>query len=246
MIRTIHCDSLPELVTIETSTICNLKCPMCSLSIDTDCHRPAYLHADTIDRIKEVIKNANQLQLHGIGEPFLSDGFFECLKHISDAPGSWSIVNSNFLLVNEDIVSRLLASNLKEICMSVDSFNRDTYKKIRRGGNLTKLISNINLFISNRNRLQRSFPILTSNMTLMRSNIDQICHFIETSISLGISATKTWPMNDYGPNNARYKKDDFDYDFELPHGFKEHYNHRIDEAIEFANKRQYRFEFVKL
>lgn len=246
MSHNIHSNILPELVTIETSTICNLKCPMCSLSIETDCHRPAYISKNTIEKIKDVITNATQLQLHGIGEPFLSEGFFECLKYISSNPNSWSVVNSNFLLVNEEVVSKLLCSNLKEVCISIDSFDRDTYKKIRRGGNLVKLISNINLFISNRNKLQKTFPILTSNMTLMRSNIDQICHFIDTSISLGISATKTWPMNDYGPNNAKYKKEDFDYDFELPYTFKEHYNQKIDEAIEFANKKQYRFESVKL
>ena len=234
--------TLPTHITLETTTICNLKCPMCTISLGRPSVRPYYLSEDIVRKLSPAIKISKSLQFSGIGEPLLSQSLFKCLELIP--PDCYSHFNSNFLLLTPEICQKLIESNLTEINISMDAGTESTYKKIR-SNDFKKLIDNIILFHKMRKDMKKDYPLLTNNMTLMRSNIDELCEFIDLSISMGIFSSSTWPLNDFGKEgNSELNTETYNYTSELPYEFKDYYNKKINEAKLYAESKHYKFHYI--
>jgi MoaA/NifB/PqqE/SkfB family radical SAM enzyme len=59
-----------------------------------------------------------------------SDAALDLIKYASDL-GSGTVLASNAYLIDEDMAKRIADSGLKEICISLDSFNEDTHDYLR-------------------------------------------------------------------------------------------------------------------
>lgn len=209
---------------IETSSKCNLKCPMCPQSLDSE----GEVRRNNFDEkfTKELVKyfpSLTALQLHGIGEPLLSNIFWELIEYIDEK--TWASVNTNLTILDDEKISKLVFSELKCINISIDAANENTYKNIR-GWDWQKLLSNIRKLVDFRNenswlKFPRESLSIRTNMTLMKENIDQIIDFMDLMIGdIGCDGVEVWPMNDYGKVvNGNYKQItelgwDFDYNYQ--------------------------------
>lgn len=231
----------PSTLIIETSSVCDLKCVMCPHSGKIFPRNKIFLPDLIIDKIQKYVENAKCIQLHGIGEPLLSPSFWEVLQYISEDCRSG--VNSNFLNVPETKMYDLVNSNLKHLCISIDSPDIDTYFKIR-GDDLNKVIANIRK-LNNIMKNEKSSFVVTLNMTLMRENITQLGMGLDLCKELDCFGLDTWPMNNSIPEEMEKNVNGwkFNYVEQSPYGFKDMYNESIKTAIVYAEKIQKGFTY---
>ncbi len=158
--------STPVILSLETTSACNLRCVMCAHAYG-EVHRPKHLDDGLVSKLKHLLKRANHIQLHGIGEPTNSPAFWRLL---GDLPPPQQIcdssINTNFAVIDEERLSKLLDSNLKVINVSLDAGTEATYQKIR-GFSFNVVVGNIERLLTGRRARGQAFPLVYMNMTLM-------------------------------------------------------------------------------
>ena len=191
--------STPPTMTVESSSWCNLRCVMCPHAIN-DVHRPKHIETELVERLEKFIRQSKSIKLHGIGEPLASRAFWYNLSLLPTE--GHSEVNTNFTLLDEQKLKGLVDSRLKLVNVSLDAARSETYRKIR-GYSFEKVIDNVRRFLAERNAHGKKFPLLYMNMTLMRSNIEEVTEFIELAASLGADAVFFGHLNRWTEREMR-------------------------------------------
>lgn len=183
--------STPKMLTLESSSRCNLRCVMCPHAINA-VDRPKHMDSSLMPRLERFIRQSDSVQLHGIGEPLASPAFWDSLNYIPES--CESSINTNLTVLDEKRLAKLVASQLKVINVSLDAARPETYKKIR-GFSFEEVTGNIRRFVAARQAAGKAFPHLYMNMTLMRSNIEEVLEFIELASSMGADRIYFWHLN---------------------------------------------------
>jgi len=205
--------NLPVLLTIESTSICNLHCVMCPQGIGA-VRRPKHLPEQIVTKLSEATSVASVAQLHGIGEPLASPAFWRLLEGDAFHHDAELSINTNLTLLNDHRLALLLEAKAKlAINISLDAATEQTYRRIR-GADFDQVIANIARLRASRGSRKR--PVIYMNMTLMRENIEEAPMFVELAHRLNVDAVCFWQLNHW-PNKemARYKSDQegwhFDY-----------------------------------
>lgn len=129
---------LPSKLFVETTTRCNLACPMCAKQ--AGCAGPASGNLDPalFAALEPVLPHTGSLVLNGIGEPLLHprlDSFIARAKKAMPA-AAWVGFQSNGLLLTEKRASSLIAAGLDTLCLSLDAVSPELFRRVRGGGDL--------------------------------------------------------------------------------------------------------------
>ena len=229
--------STPVMVTLETSSICNLRCVMCPHSIGA-VERPKHLEEALAEKVSGFLGRAKSVQLHGIGEPLASPAFWSVLERLPE--GCDASINTNLTLLDERRLSRLVASNIGLINVSVDAATAETYGKIR-GHAFEELTRNVKRLIAARADAGKSRPLVYLNMTLMRANIEEAPAFVELAADLGADAACFWHLNRWPDDEmARYRTEKGEWVFDYAaEGLWDHpalSNRCLREAVEVGRR----------
>jgi MoaA/NifB/PqqE/SkfB family radical SAM enzyme len=202
----------PDVLTIESTAICNLRCVMCPQSVGR-VKRPKHMSGGLEEKLAPFIAGAGHIQLHGIGEPTASNAFWRLLDMLPQGP--IGDVNSNFTILNDARLEGLAHSRLETIHVSLDAARSGTYRRIR-GFDLDTVLRNIRRFLERRNAAGRATPRLLMNMTLMRANIEEVVEFVELAHRLGADGVEMWQLNFLGDAEAsiyRHERDGWTFDY---------------------------------
>ena len=226
--------SSPRMLTIETTSRCNLRCVMCPHGINA-VDRPKHMDESLANKLSSFINQAKHIQLHGIGEPLNSPSFWEMIKLIPD--GCDASINTNLTTPDENKLKRLADSNILIINLSIDAATPETYKKIR-GANLDICLNNLNTLVKQVKKKSSNKRIYI-NMTLMKSNIDEVKLFIDLAKEYQVDGVWLWHLNRWSEDEMkRYVVDRegwrFEYSKEGLWNYPELSNQRIREAFEYA------------
>jgi MoaA/NifB/PqqE/SkfB family radical SAM enzyme len=121
------------------------------------------------NEIKQLIPYLQRVVWLG-GEVFLYDKFFE-LFDLSSLHRVKQNVATNALLLNRDIIKKLLESYYLELNLSIDALTKNTYENIRVGAKFEKLMNNVDLLndlICGKNNIQ-----LYVNVVVSRWNMEE-------------------------------------------------------------------------
>lgn len=143
-------DSMPSLIELELSNICNLECIMCNGNLSSKIRqnrekRPALpqIYDDRfLDELEEFFPHLVELRING-GEPFAQKIVFDLLSRV---PDDLRVVIATNGTIYNDKVSDLLTRKNIHLNVSVDSLRPDRYADIRIGGHLPTVIDNIHRF----------------------------------------------------------------------------------------------------
>lgn len=167
----------PSRITMSDSGACNLRCIMCGSGRN-------YRNEDEevsrlgMDEVKKILPYLREVRLTGDGDPFFRRDTRELLETFDPVkyPNVEFIILTNGQMLTQKMWEKIKHNNISQIWVSVDAARKETYEKIRVGGNWEKLLMNL-LMISDI-RKKGGIKFFEINMTVMRSNYKEIIEFL--------------------------------------------------------------------
>jgi len=154
----------PPLLQIEISSRCNYKCVFC-YQIDSDFSNPKseFMGFMDFDLFKEIIDQINgyipYITFASRGEPTLHPKFIEMLAYCKGKFKDIKI-NTNASLLNRNKIDKIL-DVCDTVVFSIDTPDKELYPSIRVGGDLKRVLDNIDLFNELRSNHSRGKEINT-------------------------------------------------------------------------------------
>lgn len=137
-------DHSPSFANIEITTYCNFKCSFCARE-HVDIKKQNMTLAE-FETILSLLPETYKIRIVGLGEPLLHkqiDDFIKCAKKHNKHVG----IVTNAQLLTEQKGKELIHAGLDEITFSIDSTQQNIAEQIRRGSNISKIMSNIKQFL---------------------------------------------------------------------------------------------------
>lgn len=178
---------LPVRLDLRLDHRCNLRCIMCDLHL----HPDSPYHEDNFwQDLRKMAPGLNEIEILG-GEPFFQKITTQLIDEVTriNSHCLWTIttnLNFDFSSVVKPLLDKI---PLRTITVSIDSFDEDTYKHIRRGGDLQLLKKSLFELIDYRK--SRSGTTLggfkiTGSMCVLNNNWREVPSFIDTCLEVGI------------------------------------------------------------
>lgn len=150
----------PVHLDIETTTKCNLLCPMCPrtmmLEAGTFAEDNGFLKDEDFSNIidQAVAGGALSIKLNYLGEPLLHKSIYWQISYAKEKGILDVIMNTNATALTKVNSKRLLEAGLDGLFVSLDAINPRDYEKQRVGSSLGKVIDNLYEFIKLRNEFR--------------------------------------------------------------------------------------------
>ena len=175
---------LPQFVQIEPVGQCNLRCRMCPIAYRNEGQRPAFMPYETFCGLIEQFPDVRELQLQGMGEPFLHPRFFDMVRHAA-ARGIEVSTNTNLTALSERRAEECVASGLKRLCVSLDAADPAAYEYIRIGSRFDRVMRNLERLVQAKRRLGRGEPALWLVAVAMRRNLEELPELVRLAHRYG-------------------------------------------------------------
>lgn len=168
----------PKNLMIELTNACNLRCVMCYNRLMK--RKKGFMDADTY---KLILDNAREIGikmvgLYTTGESFLHPQIFDFIKLAKDRGFEYVYVTTNGIVLNEERIKKIFDSGLDSLKFSIDGTSKETYEKIRIGGNFEVLYNNIKMVREMRDALKSKLKIYAS-FVLVNDNRHELNKFKE-------------------------------------------------------------------
>jgi radical SAM protein with 4Fe4S-binding SPASM domain len=146
----------PLHLDIETTNVCNLKCPMCPRTILLDKKEFSSQGYMSKEEYKNIIDQAvkygvKSIKLNYLGEPLLHKDVVWQVEYAKQQGILDVMMNSNGDLLSKELSHELLEAKLDKMFISFDSIAPDIYETQRKGTSLGKVIDNLYYFVKLRN-----------------------------------------------------------------------------------------------
>ena len=193
---------------VDTTNICQLKCPLCHTGLGTVNRDKGVMHFDTFAKtIDEVKDHCIWLSLYSWGEPFLNRDIdrFVSYAHKSNIA---TIISSNLNKpLTPEMAERLIRSGLDVLIISLDGTTQDVYEVYRVAGHLDRVLDNIRLLTKKRAELGSTTPFLEWQFIVMRQNEHQVEEARQVAQELGVDAITFKPVDfPHGEENLEVAK----------------------------------------
>ena len=141
---------LPNSIDLEITKVCNLRCPMCTQSLDNwkgkEEVKDLHLNLDKFKTILRKIPSVKFINFIGTGEPLVNPYFFDILKYTT-ANHIKVTFTTNATLLNWDKVNGLKDKKIKIVYISIDTTDPKKYKKVTENLKLISSESKISIHI---------------------------------------------------------------------------------------------------
>lgn len=173
----------PIQLDFELNASCNLKCPMCPISAESPKGKGKKTWFD-FEFFKEILdfsvkKGTKAIKLNYINEPLIRNDFIKFIDYAKKVGILDIYFSTNGILLNKKISTDLIKSGLTRIQISIDAITKETYDKVRPGGNYNKIIENINEFLLIKQNLNARLPLVRVNFVKTSINYHELEKFLE-------------------------------------------------------------------
>ena len=165
----------PLSINVEINNTCNLNCVMC--------HRESIQGLERRIDLAEFAEIYRQIRspyvaLHGYGEPLLNRDLTAIIKNLKQSGAKVSIT-SNMAALKPEMIQPLIRSGLGLLKISLDSHNRETYKKIRGADALDKVVDNIIRFEQAVHESETANTVIRISYTIQPANYLELNDFVK-------------------------------------------------------------------
>ncbi|MGD8561843.1 MAG: radical SAM protein [Desulfarculaceae bacterium] len=166
----------PQLV-IETTSRCNMKCLHCS-------HKEMQRTRADMDEglfkkiVEEVAREMPDCEIWPTfyGEALLlGDKLWRLLDYADRVGCRYQVLNSNGIMLSRPgMIEAVLDSPLKRFILSLDGFSKETFEKIRVGGNRDKIFTAVENLLKERARRGQMHPVIQCQFSIMEENQHEV------------------------------------------------------------------------
>lgn len=144
--RVTQSEGFPEVVLIDNTSACNLRCSMCD-HVNIRKYRkieimPEALYHRIIDEIARERPDARIWEIY-YGDPFLLKTMPQRVQYAKDKGCTDVVLNTNGVLMTRERAQPLIEAGLDAIYVGIDAASAETYDKIRVGGNFEQAVANV-------------------------------------------------------------------------------------------------------
>ncbi|MBI5367802.1 MAG: radical SAM protein [Planctomycetes bacterium] len=166
--------SLPQILVVDPTNICNLSCPLCATGTNEASHKKGKLGLELFGKIMEQLgPYAYQVHLYNWGEPILNKDLGKIIRVAKQYPLK-VYFSSNMNILPEAVAEELVLSGTDEITCAVDGITQETYSKYRVGGNLEKVLENMRLLVRKKQELNSQTPKVIFRFMVMKHNVHEV------------------------------------------------------------------------
>ncbi|MBI4647272.1 MAG: radical SAM protein [Bacteroidia bacterium] len=171
--------NFPKEVIIETSSFCNLKCIMCPYPMLK--RQKGVMDFKIFKKIAdEIMTEAPSTNLWAaiMGEPLMKWDSLKVMLNYAKEIGLENInLNTNSTYLTESVTEELLNISVSKLLVSLDSYSKSTYDKIRKGGDFNQVQKNIEYFLKRKEQKGLSNPDVIMQFIIMDYNEHEIEEF---------------------------------------------------------------------
>ncbi|WP_237021994.1 radical SAM/SPASM domain-containing protein [Helicobacter cinaedi] len=172
----------PTQIDFELNATCNLRCPMCPLSVEVNSEKkhllfPFDLFCKIID--EGVAKGLKAIKLNYLNEPLLRNDLEDFIIYAKKAGVLDIYFSSNGLILTKERAKSLINAGLDRIQISIDAYSEDIYNTIRPGSNYHKVVNNVLQLIKLKKELKSLTPLIRVNFVRTEINEHQLDDFID-------------------------------------------------------------------
>ena len=132
---------MPLAIGAELTNHCNLRCPECSIGSGMMTRPKGFMSTALFDKlISELEPYLYNINLYFQGEPMLHAGFFHLLERCANLN---TVVSTNGHFLSEDNAEKLAISGLKQLVISLDGMDQQTYSSYRVNGDFEEVTRGI-------------------------------------------------------------------------------------------------------
>ncbi len=201
--------SQPPGIEIELTNRCNLACIQCLRSLGLKPYKLGDIEYENFQRILAQFPYVMNLSVNGFGEPMMYKRFFDVIAYTrKERPWCKIGIYSNGMLIDQEKAERLMDSGLTELNISIDAAFPNTYRRVRRGGNLEVLHENIRRLVRTKRQTGARFPMLGINFVMLNENVGELVPFVEQAHEFGVDFINciTFAAYDWGFKNRRSRE----------------------------------------
>ena len=165
--------TMPESLSVEPASVCNLQCPECTLGGGRLQRRGQLMDPATFDNaLQPLAPWLVNCQFFLQGEPTLNP---ELCQMIATAHSRriFTTMSTNGQTLTPELCNNLVASGLDRLIISVDGTTQEVYERYRVGGSLQKAVSGIANLVEARKAQNRHNPLIEVQFIVFRHNEHQ-------------------------------------------------------------------------
>lgn len=177
-------------LTVELSSICNLRCPACSQPADKKQFISKQIFFKLVDELIQSNTSISSINPFFRGESLLHPDFSEMMDYLRASCVKKPIVEYLVLHTNGTFLEGENSRAILDLCdqkillhpgnliLSIDAATKETYDLIRPGGNFRNLIENIRSFIDARKDRGQWGPDIIFQFIVQERNQNEAMKFI--------------------------------------------------------------------
>lgn len=135
-------NAYPYEIIIDSTNICQLRCPLCSTGSRRSDRKRGYMQFDTFKKIiDEIGPYTLHIYLHNWGESLLHKEIIQFIGYAKQHKVAVSISSNLSFPLTQDYADALITSGLDTMVFSIDGISRETYARYRVCGDLDLVLA---------------------------------------------------------------------------------------------------------
>ena len=194
---------LPEILTLEPTNICTMKCPTCPTGAGKLNRPKGMMSLENYKKIIDQVKGyTDKLVLFNYGEPFMHPKIIEMIKYAKQASIFVKTSTNGEFFKNEQFCTDLINSGLDYLIICLDGADSETLKKFRVNTDFERIIKSFHTIIKLKKELHSLTPLVELQYILMKHNEHQREKMKQIAADLGVDvyAEKTAGIDINDPN----------------------------------------------
>lgn len=180
-IKEYNCVSNDYFISINIDESCNLQCPSCRSKFINFTKGPIYekklVWAQHISKLLEEFKKPSTIVMSGNGDPFASLIYRPILLNTVPYKDHRYKIMTNGLLLDKLLKKTSIYPNIREISVSVDAGDKETYEQVRLKGSWEVLMNNFNFL--QQELTSRPDIHVNVNFCFQRNNYKSLENFVK-------------------------------------------------------------------
>lgn len=193
-------DYYPQLLSLELTSRCNLRCTMCAISHHAELQPGGDLYGDLSDqslyRIIAVLPNIGTVSLSGHGESTISKNLIPCIRMARES-GCRIELTTNLAVLPDRLAEAMVQYRLDCLRVSFHAATPELYNRILRHGDYEHAVANLRKLNQLKRHAKSAFPQMRFHFVGMKQNIHELPALIRIASAMGVRRIQMLSLMEY-------------------------------------------------